>query len=75
MKQRCDAPSPWGTACLLPDEREHLDHLDDQDRTWINEAIVRSHDRRKYGDPLTQARQIAARAKPATTSRYARLKP
>lgn len=55
--------------CVLPEE-EHLDHLDEQGHTWINEDVVVGIDRREYGDPLAKAREIAARVRPATTSRY-----
>jgi hypothetical protein len=72
MTRFCGAGSEWGSTCILPDEPEHLDHLDEDDRTWLNPSIVRTHDRRRSGNIMTRAREIAARTEPERTSKFRR---
>jgi len=68
--KRCGAESTNDSVCLLPEMQEHLDHLDAAGRTWPNASIIRTHDRRRDGEPLSRAREIASHARRASTARY-----
>lgn len=70
----CGAVSTWDTGCVLPDTPEHLDHLDEGNRSWLNEAMIVAHDRREQGKPLARAAKLAAQIRPVTTARYAPLR-
>lgn len=69
--KHCGAAHPeHDTACVLAAQPNHLDHLDDAGRTWINESVVQAHDSRTHGSPMALVRDVAMHTRRTSTARF-----